>query len=123
MDATKKTRTTTTAAGRPGYDAAVPTPVREKLKAERIQLALRGLPGWSLTRGGAAISRTFPVTASGARPLVAFAGFVFELAEDHGVGADLDVRSGGVTVTLSNSAARGLTMDEIDFARALELRG
>jgi pterin-4a-carbinolamine dehydratase len=98
--------------------------VREELKAERIQELLRDLPAWSLIRGGTAITRTYPVSAYGSRPLVAFAGYVSELAGEHGVAADLDLRPGRVVVTLSNlNPCGGLTEDDFELARALEMRG
>ena len=114
MDATTTAEDTGLKAG------VVPGLVREELKAERIQAALRELPGWALTAEGTALSRTFQVTVPASRPLVAFAGYVAELARYHGVEADLDVHLGGVTVTLSSRAGGGLTEGEVELAKTLQ---
>jgi pterin-4a-carbinolamine dehydratase len=99
-----------------------PERIHAQLKAERIQELLQELPDWSLVRRGTAITRTYPVNASGPRPVVAFAGYVSELAEEHGVMADLDLRLGRVVVTLSGLPTRGLTEDDFELARALEMQ-
>ncbi len=111
---------TTTAANAVTGPAIAPGLIQEELKAERIQAALQELPGWEVNPEGNAITRTFQVTAPADRPLVAFAGYVTELAQYHGVAAELDVRLGGVTVTLSNRAGGALTEGEIALAQALE---
>jgi pterin-4a-carbinolamine dehydratase len=111
----------TSPAGNAGTGAVFePLPIREELKAERIQAALQELPGWELSAEGKAITRTFPVTASASRALIAFAGYVTELAQYHGVEASLEVRLGGVTVTLSNRAGGPVTEGELAMAQALE---
>ena len=53
---------------------AQPVHAEEKLKAERIQLLLRGLPGWMVVRGGTAISRSYALPSH--RAAISFALFV-----------------------------------------------
>lgn len=104
--------------GRPGSAAA--TPVVERLKAERIQLLLRGLPGWGTARNGTAISRSYRLPSQ--RAAVAFALYVNELAADRGMTADLDLRPKRITVTLVSRLARGLTQAEFDLAKAIDAK-
>ena len=104
----------------PARQASGPVKLFERLKAERIQLLLRELPGWRLTRSGTAISRA--VQLPGHRSALAFANFAAELANDRGLTAEVDVRPQRVGVTLSNRTVRGLTEAEFALAAALELR-
>lgn len=99
---------------------AQPVQVEEKLKAERIQLLLRDLPGWMVVRGGTAIARSYTLPSH--RAAISFALFVNELAADHGHTADVDLRPNRVNVTLVNRLARGLTQAEFDLAKAIDMR-
>jgi pterin-4a-carbinolamine dehydratase len=108
--------TTATASGQPA--PAAPVPVTERLKAERIQELLRALPGWGVVRNGTGLSRRY--TVSSPRTALGFAHFVTELASDHGLTADLDLRPQRVVVTLSSRLARGLTATEFDLAKAID---
>ena len=109
-------RTTASVSGHPGPAAATPIPAR--LKAERIQELLRQLPGWSAARNATEISRRYVLSSP--RAAVAFVHFVTEMAADHGLRADLDLRSNRVVVTLVSRLARSLTEAEFDLAKAID---
>ena len=108
---------TTTVAGQA---AGAPGHLDDALKAERIQELLRQLPGWTLLRGGAALTRQY--TLPGYRSTLAFVNFVSELAHDQGLAADLDVWSDRVGVTLTNRTVRRLTLAEFNLAKAIDGR-
>jgi len=73
-----------------------------------------------VVRGGTAISRSYALPSH--RAAISFALFVNELAADHGLTADLDLRPNRVTVTLVSRQARGLTQAELDLAKAIDSR-
>jgi pterin-4a-carbinolamine dehydratase len=89
----------------------------QRLKAERIQLALRDLPGWRLARNARVISRTVEVASleEAARLLLsvaelAFAGWSLPL---------LQVSAGRVTFTLPTVSGSWLEEHHFELAKAL----
>ncbi len=90
-----------------------------RLKAERVQEALRRMPGWKLARGAAAISRTFRFRSS-TTPLL-FAALVGGLAEEEGHHPALTIRSDKVVCRLSSSTACGVTLKDLVLARRISL--
>jgi pterin-4a-carbinolamine dehydratase len=92
-----------------------------RLKAERVQLALRAMPGWRLAPGGAAIRRLFPVRDRQARShFLAYAGALLreprrELA--------FVARAEGLECRLSTPAADGVTEQDLELAKELSLLG
>ena len=97
-----------------------PTPVTERLKAERIQALAQTVPKWQLDRDQTSISRLFQSLPS-LRAAALFAAFAAEIAESQGHTAALLIQKGSVLVTLTTSAAQGLTEKDFQLAARLEL--
>ena len=95
-----------------------PTPVTERLKAERIQLFAREFPRWELNRDQTSISRVFHFP--GLRAAAVFAALVAEVAEHHHHTAALLVDTDAVTVTLTTREIPGLTERDLAVATGLE---
>jgi pterin-4a-carbinolamine dehydratase len=97
---------------------AAPVPIKERLKAERIQELLQGLPGWRVAWGGRAVMRRYALP--GHNSVAAFIENVGDLARKRGLRADLDLRPSRVTVRVVSRPARGLTMAEVNLASAID---
>ena len=92
--------------------------IQEPLKAERIQERLVEIPGWDLTEGGQALTRTylFP-TLRGASLFVALA---LETAEATGYAPEIAVRGREVRVRVASSPGVGLTPLDFDWTKLLD---
>lgn len=88
----------------------MPVPLTEKEIAD----SLKGLPGWSLDKGALVCRFTFATYMDGIRFVEALA--VDAEARDHH--PDLLVRYGDVTVFLSTHSAGGVTIKDVESARA-----
>lgn len=99
-----------------------PTPVTERLKAERIQLLARELPKWELNDEQTAIRRIF-TNLPNLKAGVLFAGLVAEIAERQSHTAALLVQRHSVAVTLTTPRAGGLTERDFELASKLEFAG
>jgi pterin-4a-carbinolamine dehydratase len=91
-----------------------------RLKAERVQDALRALPGWRLLRSGAAITRAFRFR-SAETPLL-FAALVGALAREgcHPPPA-ITVYDREVVCRLASPESGGVTRADIRLARRISL--
>ena len=74
----------------------------EKLKAERVQEALKAMPGWKLTRKGRAINRAYRFAST--EVAMAYASYVSALAQSTGQRIHLSVADGRVAVTVYGEA-------------------
>lgn len=98
-----------------------PVGVQERLKAERVQEALKVMPGWRLAPGGKAINRAkaFP-TAEVAR---LYGAFVTGFAGALGLPVVTSAAGGQVIVTLHSPRSHGrigqLTESVLELARRL----
>src|SRR5262245_48474134 len=110
----------------PAPDPATLPPTREalglyRLKAERIQLALTQLPGWSLSEAGLPIVRAYQLpTAQAALTLLCL---IAEVARAQGHDAKQSVEGKRLTVTLTSPEAGGVTEADLELARQLALMG
>jgi 4a-hydroxytetrahydrobiopterin dehydratase len=102
----------------PAATAAPPSPITEKLKAERIQLLARALPRWRVAPGGREIRRTWQVPGLWAG--TALAGAVAAVVERRGHTAAITVTPDAVAVDLTTPSAGGLTARDFEVATALE---
>ncbi len=98
--------------------AAPPPPV--SLKSERIQLALRELPGWELTADGDAIERLYNCTSLEAA--LTFLCFTLTTSFDRKRTARATIEETSVRLRLFTPAAGGVTQPDIDFAYLLDRR-
>ena len=91
-----------------------------RLKAERVQTALRKLPGWRMHRGGAAISRAFRFRSAESPHL--FAALAAALARENGRRPPaLAVRGREVVCRLASPEVGGVTRADIRLARRISL--
>jgi pterin-4a-carbinolamine dehydratase len=93
-----------------------------RLKAERVQLRLKRMPGWSLLAEGKAIDRVRQFES----PLAAASYLMFASLLARQVGQPLRISQVGNTVVIALTgrakgpvAARGLTEEVLDFAEQL----
>ncbi len=91
-----------------------------RLKAERIQLALRDLPGWRLQRGVNRIQRTYEMPD--AQQVARLLQYVAELGYGGGTMPEIDVRGGEVTFRLAISSTGLIDEPLFDLAKALDVR-
>lgn len=94
--------------------------VQQRLKAERVQDALKAMPGWKLTARSKAIDRVYSFTTAALAS--AFAAYVTEAARLAEMPVDLSVAGATVVVTLSaplRSGGCGVTENVLDFAKQL----
>lgn len=91
-------------------------PYSERLKAERVQSRLKGMPGWRLAAGGKSIDRLrqFPTP----RVAADFAGFLAQFAAHTGQPVGVELAGKHVTITV-RARGSGLTEAVLDFAQAL----
>ncbi len=101
----------------PATDLATPQPA---LKAERIQLALRDLPGWALTKDESAIERTYDCTSLDAA--FHFLCYVWTSAFDRGQKPRLVIEGFRVLVCLFTASAGGVTQADLDLAHWIDRR-
>lgn len=93
-------------------------PAETRLKAERIQIQLRDLPGWSLQRGGTRIARTFEVPD--AREAARFLQYVVDLGVNGFPLPDVSLTRGAVTFSLPTVDDGWLETRVFELAQALE---
>jgi pterin-4a-carbinolamine dehydratase len=92
-----------------------------RLKAERVQVSLKTLPGWRLARGGRAIDRVreFPDAPSAA----AFTSYVAQVAMRMAQPVALSQVGAQLAITLPGKPQRGpgggITETVLELARAL----
>jgi len=91
-----------------------------RLKAERIQIALRDLPGWRLQRGARQIARTFEI--SDAREMARVLQYVADMGHSGRQMPDVNVQRGAVTFTLPTVAGGWLETDVFELAKNLEVK-
>lgn len=94
--------------------------VQERLKAERVQEALKALPGWGLTARSKAIDRVYSFTSAALAS--AFAGYVTEAARLAEMPVDVSIAGSTLVVTLSaplRGGGCGVTEGVLDFAKQL----
>jgi len=97
-----------------------PTRPLTRLKAERVQNALRKLPGWRMPRSGAAITRAFQFRS--AETPILFAALVGALAREGGHHPpSLTVHGREVVCRLASAKAGGVTRGDIRLARRISL--
>lgn len=89
-----------------------------RLKAERIQLALRDLPGWFLQRNAFRISRTVPV--ADVQQAVQLLRQVADLGQAGWEMPDLQLTRGEVTLSLPTVDGSWLEAQHFELAKALE---
>ncbi|HXU32017.1 MAG TPA: 4a-hydroxytetrahydrobiopterin dehydratase [Thermoanaerobaculia bacterium] len=99
-----------------------PTPARaparpNKLKAERVQLTLSKLPGWSLAKDERTIGRCYRLASAVAAEK--FFQFALATAEARWAAATIACRGSEVSVTLGG--ARGITSRHLQVARELQI--
>ncbi len=95
-----------------------PLPIREELKAERIQAALKALPAWTLVAGGAAIHRSWRVPGLWVGACLASGLAATVESEQHA--ATFTVTAETLEVTLSTPGAGGVTEKDLQVAAVLE---
>ena len=94
--------------------------VLQRLKAERVQDALKTMPGWKLTAEDKAIDRVYSFTSAALAS--AFAGYVTEAARLSEAPVDLSFAGATLVVTLSaplRGGGRGVTENVLAFAKQL----
>ena len=102
-------------------EATIGASGESRLKAERIQLALRDLPGWHLHRNARQIARA--VEAADAREVARLLRFVADLGQAGGHLPDVTVRGGVVTFALPTEGGGAyVTKACFELAQALEIR-
>jgi pterin-4a-carbinolamine dehydratase len=93
-----------------------------KLKAERIQIVFRDLPGWRLERGGRIIARTFELGS--VREIARFLQYVAELGHAGDLLPDVIVQAGRVTVALPTvGGGSWIEPHHFALAQAFEVTG
>jgi pterin-4a-carbinolamine dehydratase len=95
-------------------------PAETRLKAERIQIQLRDLPGWNLQRGGTRIARTFEVPD--AREAARFLQYVVDLGLNGFPLPDVNLTRGAVTFSLPTVDDGWLETQVFELAQALEVK-
>ncbi len=91
-----------------------------RLKAERIQLALLQLPGWSLTKDAHSIQRAFQLrTRAGALALTCL---IVEISRAQGHEASLQLAGAKLVVTLTSAEIGGVTEADLELARLISLQ-
>jgi pterin-4a-carbinolamine dehydratase len=105
----------------PGRDWLKEARLSDKLKAERVQLALRSMPGWAQVPGGKAIDRAWTFAEAGVA--ATFTAYVAAQAHaaQHPVELFLDGKRLLVTVwaPLSKGKRGSLTEAALHFAKKL----
>ena len=94
--------------------------VQQRLKAERVQDALKALPGCKLASGNKAIDRVYSFTTAALAS--AYAGYVTEAARLAEMPVDLSVAGATLVVTLSaplRGGGHGVTESVLNFAKQL----
>jgi pterin-4a-carbinolamine dehydratase len=107
--------------GSPAAGGEPPARPLGRLKAERVQDRVREMPGWKVTRGGAAISRLFYVRSPQAQAhFLAFAG---TLAQQAGRELAVTLVAEGLECRLTTPAAGGVTLQDLELAKEISLLG
>ncbi len=98
-----------------------PQGVRQRLKSERVQDALKAMPAWRQSPQGQAIDRAFEFPSS--QVAAAFAGYVSAFAAHLGHTINLSIARTTVVLTLTGPRSKGrqadLTEEVLVFARKL----
>lgn len=97
-----------------------PAPPEPSLKAERIQLALRDLPGWELAKDECAIERCYDCTSLDAAFL--FLSYAWTTAFDRGQKPKVVIEGAQVLVRLSTASAGGVTQADLELAHWIDRR-
>ena len=91
-----------------------------RLKAERVQDAVRSLPGWEVMRDGAAIRRLFRVPGRARAQFLDFAG---ALAARSASELAFVPSAEGLECRLTTPAAGGVTAQDLELAKEMSLLG
>ncbi|HXO22601.1 MAG TPA: 4a-hydroxytetrahydrobiopterin dehydratase [Thermoanaerobaculia bacterium] len=116
-------KTESTAAPKPqiGFPPPPPGQPAADLKAERVQLQLEDLPGWSLRRGGRAIVRSFDLPEM--ESALAFLDYLSDLGAVRERLPEIDLRPGKATVSIKTPSAGWLERPDFELALAMKFRG
>jgi 4a-hydroxytetrahydrobiopterin dehydratase len=101
----------------PGSDPPPHPP--ERLKAERVQLGLDGLPGWEQTLDGSRIYRAFLFQSPETPPR--FAALAYALAKESGHYPTVTLLGSTVVCQLTTPEAEGVTEKDLEMARRISL--
>jgi pterin-4a-carbinolamine dehydratase len=100
---------------KPAPAPPAPPRVDDKLKAERVELMLKTIPGWSLTKDGSAIVCQYTFLSNSQAYL--FTKRVCSIAaRRHHYPAEIRLQNGEVTLLLS-STVEGLSQADFLFAK------
>jgi len=105
--------------GNPPDGGILVTNPEEGLKAERVQLALRALPGWAPTSDGEGISRAFQFQGSGSTLL--FAALVGAMGWEVGRVPVITVLGQTVVCQLFVAEDGGVADEDVALARRISL--
>jgi 4a-hydroxytetrahydrobiopterin dehydratase len=105
----------------PPEGASPPGGPPERLKAERVQLALADLPDWKLSGDGGAIVRSFRF--SGALAAVLLAALLATLASEAGGYLELAIAQHAVVCSLTTPQTGGVTEEDLELARTISRMG
>ncbi|HXO18995.1 MAG TPA: 4a-hydroxytetrahydrobiopterin dehydratase [Thermoanaerobaculia bacterium] len=111
----------TTTAAPPKPQIGFPPPPVDKLKAERVQLQIEDLPGWSLRPGGRAITRTFDLPEM--ESALAFLDYLSDLGATRERLPELDLRPGKAVISIKTPGAGWLERADFELALAMKFRG
>lgn len=106
--------------GKPTPEPPAPVSGTDKLKAERVELLLRTIPGWVLTEDASAISCRFAFLSNA--QAVNFAKRVCTLAARRHHYPEVRLHQGEVTLRLTTAAAEGLSQADFLFAQQINRR-
>lgn len=98
--------------------ASRPAPSTDKLKAERVELMLKTLPGWKLSFDQKALTRSFQFPTT--EKAFSFVNLVAGLAFRRNQYPEVRFQRATVTLSLSSPKAGGLTL--LDFALARQIQ-
>ncbi len=111
---------TTTLAGATDPLATGSTSPAPLLKAERIQAALRDLPGWSLAADETALERAYDCTSVDAA--LTFLCYALTTTYDRGQTVRAVLEGFRVVLRLSTPTAGGVTEADLDLAHQIDQR-
>ncbi len=94
-------------------------PPEEALKAERVQLSLRRLPGWAATSDGGGIRRAFEL--EGDISTLLFAALVGARGLEAGRSTGITVCGQTVVCQLGAAEVGGVTEEDLELARRISL--
>ena len=100
--------------------SAVDQKAASRLKAERVQLALKGLPGWALTADGRAIDRLRQLASP--QGAADYAGFIFREAARRRQRVEVVMSGHRILVTIhapAHTNGLGISRKQLSFAALL----